>query len=142
VWRGLHRTATVSQVDVTRPYGPGTALSGTRWGEIGLSSPTQADAAVLEQTAKKFDDANNQMMGMLNRLLRELETLQSAWQGHGGLAFQEVKRRWSEDQTTIQRALGETAQAIRTSGTTYSATDASAASRMTGLQGGTTTLPL
>lgn len=91
---------------------------------------SQADTAILEQTARKFEEGNQNLQGMLTRLMGELEVLQSAWQGAGGSSFQEVKRRYNDDQTRIQQALQETAEAIRTSGQTYTSTDSDAASRV------------
>jgi WXG100 family type VII secretion target len=93
-------------------------------------SKTQAEAAVMEATAKKFEAANDSLQSMLSRLMGELESLQTAWQGAGGRSFTQVKQRWSEDQQKIQRALAETAAAIRTSGVQYGTSDSEAASRV------------
>ncbi len=85
---------------------------------------------------------NNNLQGMLSRLLGELEVTQVAWQGNAGRQFQAVKSQWSSDQQAIQQALLQTAEAIRTSGKTYDASDANASSRMTGLNQGGMNLPL
>lgn len=112
-----------------------------KWGEFGLSS-TQADAAVLEATARKFESINSELDGMLKSLLQELEVLQTAWQGAGGSSFAEVKLRWSSDQKALHEALAQTAQAIRTSGRTYTTTDTNAAQSVSAAQSGTQALPL
>lgn len=102
-------------------------------------STTQAQAAVMAQTAAKFDQVNQSLETMLNKLMQELEVLRSQWVGAGGRSFEQVKLRWADDQAKILRALAETATAIRTAGQVYSATDDQAASRFT--QGGVS-LPL
>lgn len=93
-------------------------------------SETQAEAAVMEATASKFEAVNESLQSMLRRLMSELETLQKAWQGAGGRSFEQVKQAWAVDQESIQRALLETATAIRSSGQQYSASDSEAASRV------------
>ena len=84
----------------------------------------------MEQTAAKFEAVNNSLQGMLTRLMAELEVLQTAWQGAGGRSFTQVKQAWQQDQQAIQRALQETATAIRTSGQQYTASDSEAAHRV------------
>ena len=105
-------------------------------------SQTQSEAAVMEQAAAKFEQTNEQLQQMLNGLMTELSVLESAWQGSGGTSFTQVKVQWSNDQAAIQRALAETAQAIRTAGQNYTATDTEASSRMTQSGGGGISLPL
>jgi WXG100 family type VII secretion target len=93
-------------------------------------SQTQAEAAVMEQTATKFEQVDDSLQSMLNSLLSELEGLQQSWRGAGGRSFEQVKQQWSQDQTKLHRSLRETAGAIRTSGQQYDATDSEAASRV------------
>ena len=71
-------------------------------------------------------------------VLGALPTSRTAIRG----AFEQVKIAWSEDQTALQQALAETAQAIRTSGQQYTVTDTSAADRLGGHRGGGRQLPL
>jgi WXG100 family type VII secretion target len=91
---------------------------------------TRAEAAVMESTASKFESVNDSLQGMLRRLMSELEVLQTAWVGSGGRSFTQVKEAWAADQERIQRALLETATAIRSSGQQYTASDTEAASRV------------
>src|SRR2546429_7464550 len=95
----------------------------------------------MRQTADKFDQANQSMQVLLRNLLGELEGLRTQWQGAGGHSFEQVKIAWSEDQTALQQALAETAQAIRTSGQQYTVTDTSAADRLGGHRGGRRPVP-
>ena len=97
-----------------------------------MASTTQAQAAVMEQTAVKFEQVNANLQQMLSRLITELEVLRSGWQGRGGRSFDQVKHRWIEDQKKIHRALEDTADAIRRSGRGYTATDDAAAGRFHG----------
>jgi len=103
---------------------------------------TQAQAAVMRQTADKFDQANQSLQAMLKSLLGELEGLRAQWQGAGGRSFEQVKIAWSEDQAELHRLLATTAEAIRTSGQHYSTTDATAADRFGGGRGAARQLPL
>ncbi|NUT35791.1 MAG: WXG100 family type VII secretion target [Hamadaea sp.] len=103
---------------------------------------TSAQAAFMETTASKFESTNGELQSMLRTLLGNLEILQSGWKGAGGRSFEQVKRQWSEDQEKLQRALLETAGAIRSSGTNYSATDSDSSSRMNSVNRGGINLPL
>jgi WXG100 family type VII secretion target len=84
----------------------------------------------MAKTAGQFDSVGQSLDNMLSRLMGELTVLESAWVGSGGRAFTQVKAAWETQQRQIQRALTETAAAIRTSGTTYSSTDDESASRV------------
>ena len=95
-----------------------------------MANQTQAQVAVMESTARKFEQANH-----------ELEILRSAWQGHGGRSFEEVKQAWAADQRTLHRALAETAVAIRTAGRGYTTSDTDAADRVSAAHRGLS-LPL
>ncbi|MEQ4303773.1 WXG100 family type VII secretion target [Plantactinospora sp. B6F1] len=105
-------------------------------------SQTQAEAAVMEQTATKFETVDQSLQSMLTSLMGELEVLQSAWRGAGGRSFEQVKQQWAQNQEQIHRALRETATAIRTSGQQYDASDTEASSRMNATNAGGITLPL
>jgi WXG100 family type VII secretion target len=102
-------------------------------------STTQAQAAVMEQVAARFDDVQQSIQTTLNSLMREVESVRSAWQGRGAATFEQVSVAWADDQRRMLRALAETATAIRTAGRFYTATDDEVASRM---NVGTVTLPL
>jgi WXG100 family type VII secretion target len=102
-------------------------------------STTQATAAVMEQVASRFDQANQSLQTMLTTLMRELEVLQSEWRGRGGRSFDQVRQAWAADQQKIHRALAETASAIRTAGRVYTITDDEAAGRF---RPGSISLPL
>ncbi len=103
---------------------------------------TQAQAAVMQGTADRFDQVNQSLQTMLKTLLGELEGLRGQWDGAGGRSFEQVTTAWSDDQSELHRLLAETAGAIRTSGRNYSATDMSAADRFGGRRGGGRQLPL
>ena len=93
-------------------------------------SETQAEAAVMEQTAARFEQVNDSLQTMLNSLMSELEVLQRAWQGLGGRSFEQVKTQWAQDQRAMSAALAETATAIRSSGVGYSTTDSEEGTRV------------
>jgi WXG100 family type VII secretion target len=101
-------------------------------------SSTQAEAAVMARVATRFEDVQASLNATLTSLMREVESVRSDWQGSGGSSFQQVAAAWGEDQNRLLLALRETATAIRTAGRVYTATDDSAAQRMTS----TMTLPL
>ncbi len=103
---------------------------------------TQAQSAVMQQTADRFDQVNQSLQAMLRSLLGELEVLRTQWRGAGGASFEQVKQAWAEDQQALHQALAETANAIRTSGRQYTTTDTAAADRFGGNRGGGLRLPL
>ncbi|WP_092381038.1 WXG100 family type VII secretion target [Micromonospora phaseoli] len=105
-------------------------------------SQTQAEAAVMQQTAAKFEQTDQSLQSMLSGLLTRLEILQQAWRGAGGRSFEQVKQQWAQDQASLQQALRETAGAIRTAGTHYDASDTDAASRVAATNRGGIQLPL
>jgi WXG100 family type VII secretion target len=96
----------------------------------------------MEQTATRFEQVNDSLQTMLRQLMGELEALQSAWRGAGGRSFEQVKVAWANDQDVLQRALRETAGAIRTAGRQYEASDTEAASRVARTNPGGMSLPL
>lgn len=110
-------------------------------GDIRVSQ-TQAEAAVMQQTATKFEHVDEALQSMLTSLMTELSVLQQAWQGAGGRSFEQVKQQWAQDQAALQRALRETAGAIRTAGSQYAASDSEAASRVGRVNRGGIELPL
>jgi WXG100 family type VII secretion target len=91
---------------------------------------TEAEAAVLERTAAKFDQVNRDLEAMLKGLMAQLEVLREAWQGAGGRSFEQVKTQWADDQAAIQRTLTETAAALRAAGQSYAVADVQAAGRL------------
>ncbi len=94
----------------------------------------------MEQTAAKFESANQSLNQMLSGLMGELEVLSSNWRGAGARAFEQTKVQWAEDQKKISQALAETATAIRTAGKQYTSTDSDASGRMNSI--GSISLPL
>jgi len=107
-----------------------------------MAQTTQAQQAELAAAARRFEDVNGELQGMLKLLLDELSGLREGWQGAGGRSFEAVKEAWSRDQTALHRNLLETAEAIRSSGRNYTAVDADASQRMTVVSGGGRALPL
>ncbi|WP_312882036.1 WXG100 family type VII secretion target [Micromonospora polyrhachis] len=101
-----------------------------------------ADAAVMAQTATKFERADEALQKMLSGLMVELAALQTEWQGSGGRSFEQVKLAWEQDQRAIHDALRQTAGAIRTAGRQYDTTDTDAGSRVASTNRGGIQLPL
>lgn len=93
-------------------------------------SETSSEAAIMAQTATKFDSANDALQTMLSRLLSELEVLQTSWVGRAGSSFEQVKIAWSQDQKTLHQALSETSSAIKTAGQEYTRADEDQASKV------------
>ncbi|HEX6870473.1 MAG TPA: WXG100 family type VII secretion target [Micromonosporaceae bacterium] len=91
---------------------------------------TQAEAVVMAQVAGRFDQARESLQATLSSLKAEVESVQSHFQGRGGTSFQQVSLAWAADQERLLRALAETANAIRTAGRDYTATDETSADRM------------
>jgi WXG100 family type VII secretion target len=104
-------------------------------------SQTEAEAAVMATTATKFENVNAGLQSMLKTLMSELSGLSGAWKGVGAAEFEKVKQQYAADLQALNRALSDTAEAVRSSGQNYSASDANAASRIT-KSGGGHTLPL
>lgn len=103
---------------------------------------TRAEAAQLTSTAANFDRANDALRDQLRRLMTELEVLHTQWQGAGGRSFTQVKLAWAADQEQLHAALADTASAMRSAASHYSATDIHASDRFRPHQGGSIALPL
>jgi WXG100 family type VII secretion target len=104
-------------------------------------SETQAESAVMASTATKFNNVNDSLQSMLSTLMSELSVLSTSWKGLGAAAFEQVKTQYEIDLKNLNRALSETSEAIRQSGTSYDLTDTDAASRVSNT-GGSFQLPL
>jgi WXG100 family type VII secretion target len=102
---------------------------------------TQAESAVMAKTAGKFETVNASLQSMLNTLMSELSVLQTAWVGQGARAFEQVRAQYERDLSSLNKALLETAAAVRSSGVNYDVTDTGAADRLS-KSGGSYTLPL
>jgi WXG100 family type VII secretion target len=103
---------------------------------------TAAESAVMQSTAAKFETVNQSLTSMLNNLMSQLSVLQSAWKGLAAGEFEKVKVQYAADLKQLNKALSETAEAIRASGTSYDTTDSAAASRVGKSGGGGYSLPL
>ena len=102
----------------------------------------KAESGAMAKAATDFDTVNGSLTSTLNNLMSELSMLSSAWKGMAAGEFEKVKTQYAKDLGDLNRALGETAEANRTSGLSYDATDSAAASRVTKSGGGGYTLPL
>ncbi|WP_117212684.1 WXG100 family type VII secretion target [Allorhizocola rhizosphaerae] len=91
---------------------------------------TAAEQAQMDQAANKFEQVDSSLQQMLSRLMNELETLRTAWQGASGRSFEQVKIAYEAAAKKMSEALRETAGAIRTSGQQYTATDESGQQRV------------
>lgn len=105
-------------------------------------SQTQASSVEMARVSASFDQVNSELTDMLNKLMGKLSGLQTTWVGSGGRAFESVKNQYEQDLKQLNRALADTAEAIRTSGASYDSTDSSAASLVTKSGGGGVSLPL
>jgi WXG100 family type VII secretion target len=107
-----------------------------------VSETTQANSGDMAKVAGEFDQVNQELTRMLKKLMNELSVLQTAWVGSGGRAFESVKNQYEQDLKQLNKALADTAEAIRTSGVSYDTTDSSAASQVAKSGGGGVSLPL
>ncbi|GAA3347456.1 hypothetical protein GCM10020358_62290 [Amorphoplanes nipponensis] len=108
----------------------------------GVSETTQASSADMARVSAEFEQVNADLTAMLNKLIDRLSGLQTAWVGSGGRAFETVKNQYQQDLAQLNKALADTAEAIKTSGVSYDSTDSSAASMVTKSGGGGVSLPL
>src|SRR3954471_24563644 len=100
-----------------------------------MAQTTQAQQGELNAAARRFEQVDGELQGMLRTLMSELEVTQSGWRGAGGASFGAVQRPSHNDQVALNRNLLETAQALRTAGQNYDATDTEAASRISRTSG-------
>lgn len=108
----------------------------------GVSETTSVTPEQLAAAAKKFDAVNQDLTSTLKNLMDRLSILNSTWKGQAAVKFEEVKTRYAQDLTDLNRALADTAEAIRVSGVSYDASDSDAAARVTQSGGGGYKLPL
>jgi WXG100 family type VII secretion target len=96
----------------------------------------------MARVSAQFEKTNADLTQMLNKLMGRLSGLQTAWVGGGGRAFDSVKIQYQQDLAQLNKALADTAEAIRTSGASYDTTDSTAASMVKKSGGGGINLPL
>ncbi|GAA3937083.1 hypothetical protein Aau02nite_36710 [Amorphoplanes auranticolor] len=108
----------------------------------GVSETTQANSGDMAKVAGEFDQVNQDLTRMLNKLMNELSVLQTAWVGSGGRAFESVKTQYQQDLAQLNKALADTAESIKASGVGYDSSDSSAASMVAKSGGGGVSLPL
>ena len=89
-----------------------------------------SDAAVMAQSAARFEGVRDLLARTLGNLMVELDEMRTAWQGAGGRSFEQVRQEWARDQAALHEALGATADALRGASHNYTATDSSAADRV------------
>jgi WXG100 family type VII secretion target len=96
----------------------------------------------MQATAAKFEATRDELAQMLSQLMNQLDGLRAGWAGTGAAAFDSARLRWSEDTATLNRALGDTAEAIATAGKFYTNSDEEAAARANNIGTAHITLPL
>lgn len=109
-----------------------------------MANESRVTSAELTAAGSKFDSGADGLDSMLRSLMGELQIAETAWVGAGGGSFDAVKRKFQEEQQQLHQALKQTAEAMRTSGTSYAATDAEANAALKGLaaEGSGPSLPL
>jgi WXG100 family type VII secretion target len=95
-----------------------------------MAPTTQVTQSELDAAARRFEEVNGELQGMLKTLMSELEGMKQEWQGAGGRSFEAVKAAWSVDLDNLNRNLLETASGIKSSGQNYDATDTDASAMM------------
>ena len=64
---------------------------------------------VMQATAGRVDNVNDQVQGELNRLRGTVDGLRGAWQGDAQLSFHALMERWNESATELRRRLEDVA---------------------------------
>jgi WXG100 family type VII secretion target len=111
-------------------------------GEGSVAETTRVTQAELDAAAKRFEEVNGELQGMLRTLLGQLERMKDDWQGAGGRSFDAVKVAWSNDLASLNTNLLETAAGIKSAGRNYNVSDAEASQKLNAINSGTTILPL
>ncbi len=83
------------------------------------SSGIQADAQVLQQTAKQVEGVNGNIQSQLVTLFNDLESLPAGWAGDSATAFYQLMERWNTDAQQLNTALAGIAEALGGSGGSY-----------------------
>lgn len=96
-----------------------------------MTGPTRAEAEVMAAAAAKFAAVRDDLNRTLTSLRGNVEATRNSWQGRGGSSFQRVMQEWGVHQERMLHALGQTADAIATSGRSYSSADEAVASAIT-----------
>ena len=107
-----------------------------------MAQTTQVTQSELDAAAKRFEEVNGELQGMLRTLLSQLESMRQEWQGAGGRSFEAVKAAWSTDLGNLNTNLLETAAGVRSAGQNYDASDTEASRALNAANRGTTILPL
>lgn len=81
-------------------------------------------ATLLTVHSHRVEQVRQEIMGQLQTLISELEPLAVHWHGGAAAAFVRLKSAYRTQQVGIDKVLGEIAQALSGSQTTYNNADA------------------
>lgn len=86
---------------------------------MATGSSFETQLPTMQQASQHVYDVNQQIQTQLSNLLNRLEPLMSSWQGEAAGSFQNLKRRWHDNATTLNRALQGIGDELKQSHQTY-----------------------
>ncbi|MFD3811920.1 MULTISPECIES: WXG100 family type VII secretion target [unclassified Rhodococcus (in: high G+C Gram-positive bacteria)] len=89
----------------------------------GHSNGLSTDVATMEVVAGQLQDSRNELVGILRVLGDVVQSAPSVWRGVSATRFAGIMERWNVNNTNLTAALDELAEAVRTSGRSYDATE-------------------
>jgi WXG100 family type VII secretion target len=87
---------------------------------------TGASADALALGANRFESIRDELQSKLTTLRGIVDGVRAEWQGSAGASFQNVTEAWKQRQADLIATLTNTAQAIRTNGTTLGSSNETA----------------
>ncbi|UJP39873.1 WXG100 family type VII secretion target [Cellulomonas palmilytica] len=100
-----------------------------------MAAEVSAADGAIKQGADVVARTRSELRSELSSLEGKLSGIGSHWQGQGAVAFNQLMVRWRDDASKIVAALDEFEQNLRTSQSTYSASDETQQSTFSRLSG-------
>ena len=86
-------------------------------------SEMKTTVETMQVTAAKVDGLTMDIKGLLDQLRGDVEAVGSSWEGAAAVAFRGVMTEWDTSANTLQRALTDIGESIKSSGTAYGASE-------------------
>ena len=89
----------------------------------GNSQGLTTDVATMEVVAGQLQDSRNELAGILRVLGDAVQSAPAVWRSESATRFAGIMERWNVNNTNLTTALDELAEAVRSSGRSYDATE-------------------
>lgn len=88
-----------------------------------MSNLFRTESDVMQATAGRVDDTNDQVQSELNRLRGVVDSVRGSWAGQAQVSFDALMNRWNDSARKLQEALDSISTNIRANARTFDNTE-------------------